>query len=329
LRKAGYKLWIVPHTNIKHFCSKTTNIQKEFDVYKVSENNRLKMITKYRNENVKRDRIAFYRLGGVGDVLMTFPIVKAMKLKYPNSKITYVTSDSCLEVVEGCKYVDKIIVGNEFNKENYDAVYVLRYEDRPKYYMETMAGGVGIYKFDKKMFFDIKEDSLKFSEEKLKDNKNLVAIHCGLTWKTRTWDFEKWKKVIEWLHKKGFNIVEIGRSDTPLLNSGIDLRGRTTVNQLAGVLSKCRLFVGLDSFPLHLAKAVGIPVIGLYGSTLPEYVESYDMTNSYPVVTDCTCKGCRNVTVGNFVNCAKKKVECMEGISVESVQERIQEALQV
>jgi ADP-heptose:LPS heptosyltransferase len=48
-----------------------------------------------------------------------------------------------------------------------------------------------------------------------------------------------------------------------------NLAGRTTPGQLAAVLSHCALFIGLDSGPMHLAAAMGRPVVGLFGPTDP------------------------------------------------------------
>jgi len=46
-----------------------------------------------------------------------------------------------------------------------------------------------------------------------------------------------------------------------------DLTGRTTLPQLAAVLSRCALFIGADTGVLHMATAAGTPVIGVYGPT--------------------------------------------------------------
>jgi len=50
----------------------------------------------------------------------------------------------------------------------------------------------------------------------------------------------------------------------------VNLAGRTDLKESAGLLSLCRVFVANDSGPLHLAAALEVPVIGLYGSTDPE-----------------------------------------------------------
>ena len=50
----------------------------------------------------------------------------------------------------------------------------------------------------------------------------------------------------------------------------IDLTGRTTLGQAMALISRCRLFVTNDSGLMHVAAALGIPVIAIFGSTDPE-----------------------------------------------------------
>lgn len=48
-----------------------------------------------------------------------------------------------------------------------------------------------------------------------------------------------------------------------------NLAGETTPSQLAAVLGRCDLLIGIDSGPMHLAAAMGRPVVGLFGPTNP------------------------------------------------------------
>jgi heptosyltransferase-2 len=53
----------------------------------------------------------------------------------------------------------------------------------------------------------------------------------------------------------------------------LDLAGRTSLRQLACVLKQCRTVLSNDSGPMHLAAALGIPVVALFGSTSKELTE--------------------------------------------------------
>ncbi len=56
------------------------------------------------------------------------------------------------------------------------------------------------------------------------------------------------------------------RANVPAVN----LAGRTTLRELMGVLAACRVLLTNDSGPMHLAAALGTPVVAVFGSTSPE-----------------------------------------------------------
>jgi heptosyltransferase II len=49
----------------------------------------------------------------------------------------------------------------------------------------------------------------------------------------------------------------------------IDLTGKTSINDLPALLSQCHLFVGNDSGAMHVAAAVGLSVVAVFGPTDP------------------------------------------------------------
>jgi heptosyltransferase-2 len=50
----------------------------------------------------------------------------------------------------------------------------------------------------------------------------------------------------------------------------IDLTGKTQIAELPALLSQCHLFLGNDSGAMHVAAAVGLPVVAVFGPTDPE-----------------------------------------------------------
>lgn len=54
-----------------------------------------------------------------------------------------------------------------------------------------------------------------------------------------------------------------------LKKSPIDLTGKTAIGDLPGLLSQCHLFLGNDSGAMHVAAAVGLPVVAIFGPTDP------------------------------------------------------------
>jgi heptosyltransferase-3 len=85
-------------------------------------------------------------------------------------------------------------------------------------------------------------------------------------------------EVVRWILDKGILVTvtsspdkkEIEKAGTVLNLIGrrdglFDLRGRTSIQQLGALSEVSRLFFGVDSAPMHIAAAVGTPVIALFG----------------------------------------------------------------
>jgi heptosyltransferase-2 len=55
-----------------------------------------------------------------------------------------------------------------------------------------------------------------------------------------------------------------------LRRPSVDLTGKTSIADLPGLLSQCHLFLGNDSGAMHVAAAVGLPIVAIFGPTDPE-----------------------------------------------------------
>ena len=72
----------------------------------------------------------------------------------------------------------------------------------------------------------------------------------------------------------GMRCVILGRSedrDALADIDGIDLVGKTDLTMFMGIVSQCQVFVANDSGGLHLAGALGVPAVGIYGPTDERY----------------------------------------------------------
>jgi ADP-heptose:LPS heptosyltransferase len=105
-----------------------------------------------------------------------------------------------------------------------------------------------------------------------------VVIHAGGNWKPRRWSEEGFYHVCADLwQKRGLCTVLIAAHETPGLSARLQSAGipfhaldpMPRVRHLAGVLRGAALFVGNDSGPGHLAAALGVPCVVLYGPQDP------------------------------------------------------------
>lgn len=133
---------------------------------------------------------------------------------------------------------------------------------------------------------DVSEASNLLTEEGLAERKPLIAIHPGGGRNpgdellSKRWSSSNFQSLTERLGSTlGAGILLVGGpDDVPIAEaiqngataSMVDVTGKLTFAQLGALIQRCHLFIGNDSAPMHLAAAVGTPVIALFGPTSPQ-----------------------------------------------------------
>ncbi len=155
-----------------------------------------------------------------------------------------------------------------------------------------------------------------------------VVINAGARWRTKRWPIERFAQLAVRIRDKGMPVVLIGgKGDAAEAErmmglagaSLISLVGQTGLRPLAAVLRRAQVMITNDSGPLHLAVAVGTPVIAIYGPTDPVRTGPYRSIqrdpggNSSVIRRDLDCSPClsRVCRVGDH--------GCMMGIDVDHV----------
>ena len=135
----------------------------------------------------------------------------------------------------------------------------------------------------------------------------LVAIHPGSPIALKRWLPERYAELADWLiARKGARVLFVGVKDevqiiteiqARMQGESINVAGKTTLTQLASILRACSVFIGNDSGPMHLAAAVGIHTIGLYGPGDPtrfgpvgEKCQTIRMKLDCPPCSGSTCR---------------------------------------
>ena len=107
----------------------------------------------------------------------------------------------------------------------------------------------------------------------------VIALNPRARWRTKLWEEERFARLGEMLAGRcGARILVIGSaSDLPLANrlaarmnpAPFVVAGRTDLKLLIALLKRIDLLVTVDSGPMHLAAAVGTPLVALFGPTDP------------------------------------------------------------
>ncbi|MFO8048956.1 MAG: lipopolysaccharide heptosyltransferase II [Desulfosudaceae bacterium] len=107
-----------------------------------------------------------------------------------------------------------------------------------------------------------------------------------------------------------------GAMKSPVIN----LCGRTSLGQAAALMERCGLFVSNDSGLMHLAAALAVPLVAVFGSTSAEATGPLS-ANSRVVQVDLDCRPCLKP------ECPRGHTACLEKISVNMVKDAVREVL--
>lgn len=154
-----------------------------------------------------------------------------------------------------------------------------------------------------------------WSREGLASTGTVCLVHPAARWETKRWPGERYAELADRLiTRKEIRVVFIsGKSQTQQVQQivqmmraqAINLAGQTTLAQLTALLRKASLLVSNDSGPIHLAAAVGTPVVGIYGPTDPRKVGPYDQAHSVIHKGD-DCRGCGRGRCRHGLRCLRE-----------------------
>jgi lipopolysaccharide heptosyltransferase II len=167
----------------------------------------------------------------------------------------------------------------------------------------------------------------------LADDQPLVALHAGASKPPRAWHADRFGALGRALaDRAGASLFLVGdMAESPLLEGIAALipSGRSLVQppgmslrEMAAVLERCHLFVGNDSGPMHVAAALRVPTIGLFGPGDPERTAPLAAPGRLTVISRrYPCSPCRQDFFRECPAAPSGKPFCLEEIAVEEVAE--------
>ena len=157
-------------------------------------------------------------------------------------------------------------------------------------------------------------------------NDLLIGLNPGSVWPTKKWLPERFAEVADSLTDHyGAKIVMIGsnndRDDIHKVLAAtkhpcIDLCGKTNLRELATLISRCALLITNDSGPMHIASALQVPIVAIFGSTTKELGFAPCGTNNSIVEVSLPCRPCSSF---GKKKCPKNHFKCMRDISSKTV----------
>lgn len=322
MREKGYTIHGVPF-HLPHARSQTVNRTPEVKALcdKAQRENHEKNKARW-SYYLSRRRFDFpilvKRKYAIGDVLLTAPIIRAIKKSNPLSPIWVETDypelfernpnvERAEKKIEATN--DALVVDLNDSYESTTSTHILE-----AYESTTRKAVTGIGEISWITDLTPSTEDMKWADYLVKlkcDGQDvaLVNIDNG-NWPGKNWDQSRFTDIIKSLESSGWAVLRVG-SKSPFTE-------RTTIHQLAALCSRASLMISTDSFPMHCAQAMGCPTIGLFGVTRSRYISTHgsrfiavespeDMTNS----------GMRHKRTG--VTHINEGRECMDAITVDMV----------
>ncbi|MFQ5620556.1 MAG: glycosyltransferase family 9 protein [Candidatus Nanoarchaeia archaeon] len=333
-------------------------------------------------------RILVVRLWGMGDAIVSLPVLKALQDKYPNAKIdvlcrrrnksVFLNQDFVRKILEFeyAQYVPLLLMFGRYDLvvdlEQYlnvsallswwlgrkrmgfsHGVRSLCYHEtydysRSQHMLKNYLGIVGLVgaTYDKdhllplkvgkdaKDFVDKYMASWNLTDEDLKIGVQVCVAESG---KTRLWTNEKFAKLCDKLVKKHrAKIIFVGGPVAVEANDKvIQLMEQKAYNccamskrQAFEFFRRLNMVISLDTGPMHLGAAQGVPTVGIFGPNTPVLWAPYGSKNTV-VYKKVSCSPCILNELGRMPVCERTKDKhiCMKSIEPEDVSEAVEKIL--
>ncbi len=153
--------------------------------------------------------------------------------------------------------------------------------------------------------------------------KPFAVVHATSRWSFKEWIPQRWAEVIDRVSAMGLHVVlsggpdprereTISRIQSLATTPTTAIAGEVSIHELGYILGRARLFLGVDTFAMHLAAAMKTPTVSLFG---PSQLKAWTPWQNRAAIpkTLCECPGSR------YRECANPVSRCLSGLSVASV----------
>jgi ADP-heptose:LPS heptosyltransferase len=294
----------------------------------------------------KKPTILLNRLGAVGDVILTTPIVEGLYQKYGGFCDISIRTFSG-DVYKNNPYIKEILhphqaidIGSYNIFINLDSVY----ENNPSIHIldayEYHVFGALSLRRQAKIYPSTSDQ--EHVDHLLKNSSgdylvlHMRNIQSAVPWQnSRNLPVDFWRAVIEKLLKESkFHIVQIGTQEDLAFDQNprlVDARNKLSIQQLHELFKNAKAFAGVDSAPFHIAGTTNIPIVALFTTARFEYRKPYRHKVKFiPITAEIECYGCleKQALGSTGIDCHRGDVECRNRFNPDHVYENIMRATQ-
>lgn len=159
----------------------------------------------------------------------------------------------------------------------------------------------------------------------------VIGLNSGASWPTKRWPKEYFADLADRLLEAGYGVayfggpmdVELVRETVALMKNSTHARlaiftGKVNLLVLAALFKKCAALITNDSGPMHIAVAMDVPLVSIFGASPVIGFSPYN-DKSVVIKSDADCHPCYQHHCGTL--------HCMKGISVDKVLEATMEII--
>jgi len=282
--------------------------------------------------------ILVIKLSSLGDVVLSIPTLKALRRRYPRSRLSVLVQRKYMKILEAVPEIDECIpyespskgigyalkTASDLRRKSFDYIVDLQnnrlshlvgflsfpricagYDRKWGFLLHVKVPYQGKEKIDPlasqqkvlaKLDVVLSGDDLVLqipphwqeqqeaflNEQGIKKTDSVIGFHVSASaaWYTKNWPVLHTQKLISmFLKEKGVKVILTGDENTRSLAqdivAGVDndalvnLCGKTTLVQFVGAIQRCGVFICPDTAALHIAAALNIPTVALFGPTDP------------------------------------------------------------
>jgi heptosyltransferase-3 len=332
----------------------------------------------------KIKKILVIKFGGIGDILLSTPVLPNLRAYFPNAVINFLSLSHSRDILDENPYISRVLTYDpgedsswclikNIRKQKYDLIidlygnprtalitylsgakYRFGFSFRGRQYAYNITregrGGIvhnvefnldaldtlGIPIINKGLYIPINIVHRDFADEFFTKNDLYAKPAIGITL-TGGWEAKKYKqddyielmKMINNLYDVNFILLwgnQKEKEEADYIHSKVPentfIIPDSPIRYLAALIEKCSLIIGNDSGPLHLAVAVGTPVLGIYGPTNPKLQGPFGEKNITIVKEDLDCLYC------NLLECPIGNI-CMTQLSKDLIIDKINQLMDI
>src|SRR5262245_44792916 len=299
----------------------------------------------------RKRAVLLCRFGGIGDVVCTLPMCDEVRRRHPGKLLVFITSAVWRDIVRLSRSADLVyankwwvhpftlptqfkLLGLVNTIYNPQTTGELTGNGAACHLIEDLAASCGfkVTARQPKLYPSpglIENTRVKYGFDwKTIGERLLIGINPGPNWRVKEWDVSKWQKLINKIHSE-YDAVIIqfgsnqgdGSSEYDHLIGVESFAGRLKGEEFIALIAGCNLVISIDSGPVHVAGAVGTPVIGLFGPLNPALVLPPDpLAPALGLFSDVPCLFCHNRTpVIHWISGCPNDIACMKKLDDQTV----------